>query len=663
MKYLIFIPIFISLLSCDQNSSDNSNKTSNLTNEKSIIANEPLPLKDREYFHLEKCYTTEYQRDAMSAQIFGGIEGEWVQATRQEFNNERYINQSIIVDLKRNTIAERDVLTDKTIKERVEANKSNCEQYGASCDKKIENEEFFPKILSSFNYPYATSKFCFESAVICSSYEVNLEEATYTKKSTLAGEQKHQCKLTDEVVRTPIAKDPYKNIDIVVNGTWTKNIQLNENTGNSNSFSREGLVKIKIVPLESGGNAILQTSNETAFRTAKAGEYFTVKLTDTGRKMFNDAKPETKTFTAIINEGQIIGVSNFYKSSREDIFDYSNANENVKKRADINIKHFNAQKIFIDPETGFFSWGRYDYPYSVRDKSWFKKYYLDNYDMFPHSDYDLNILNNNGAFLVFGGEGYVEPFTMPDPDGEIPTPLFVDKDPNELVAVASGSGFFINKQGNIVTNEHVVEGCNNMKIIIDGEEIGAEVIATDNVNDLALLKTEFKNNDYFKLSKEDVDRSQPVKAIGYGFGKNYSSDIKVTAGIVNSLSGYNDNYSEFQMDAAIQSGNSGGPVINEEGQVVGVSVAALDSIAVLEDTGTLPQNVNYAIKTSTLKQFLNSKDIHYEESGSGLFSFFGNSNDSINDLIDDASVYLSCYMTYAQIEENMTTKVMFENIE
>ena len=116
------------------------------------------------------------------------------------------------------------------------------------------------------------------------------------------------------------------------------------------------------------------------------------------------------------------------------------------------------------------------------------------------------------------------------------------------------------------------------------------------------------------------------------------------------------------MDAAIQSGNSGGPVINEEGQVVGVSVAALDSIAVLEDTGTLPQNVNYAIKTSTLKQFLNSKGINYEVSSNGFLSFFGNSNDSINDLIDDASVYLSCYMTYAQIEESMTTKVMFKDI-
>ena len=245
----------------------------------------------------------------------------------------------------------------------------------------------------------------------------------------------------------------------------------------------------------------------------------------------------------------------------------------------------------------------------------------------------------------------------------IDEPSFANKDPNEMISVASGSGFFINKLGNIITNDHVVEGCQVMKLVYDGNEYEAAVIATDKTNDIALLKTEYKNQNYFKISKDDVDRSQNIKAIGYGFGKNYSSDIKVTAGIVNSLSGYNDNYSEFQMDAAIQSGNSGGPVINESGDVVGISVAALDSLAVLEDTGTLPQNVNYAIKASTLKQFLNSKETKYFESNNSWFSFSSMSNKEINDLIDNAAVYLSCYMTYAQIEENMTNKVMFKNLD
>ena len=242
-------------------------------------------------------------------------------------------------------------------------------------------------------------------------------------------------------------------------------------------------------------------------------------------------------------------------------------------------------------------------------------------------------------------------------------PFFVGNDPNELVSVASGSGFFINKDGNIITNDHVVDGCQVMKLIVDGKEYEATVVANDKTNDIALLKVDYKNNLYFRISEEDVERSENIKAIGYGFGKNYSSDVKVTAGIVNSLSGYNDNYSEFQMDAAIQSGNSGGPVINDEGDLVGMSVSALNSAAVYEDTGTMPQNVNDAIKASTLKQFLDSNNTEYHLSKKSWFSFGGSSTSSINEKIDNAAVYLSCYMTYAEIEASMNEKAMFENIE
>jgi len=227
--------------------------------------------------------------------------------------------------------------------------------------------------------------------------------------------------------------------------------------------------------------------------------------------------------------------------------------------------------------------------------------------------------------------------------------------------VASGSGFFVNDDGYIITNNHVVSGCSNMTIMIDGIEYGADIIAADKVNDIAILKSSYQNQGYYEISLNDVERAEEIRAIGFGFGKSYSSDIKVTAGIVNSLSGYNDNYSEFQMDAPIQSGNSGGPVINKHGDLVGISVAALDSLAVLEDTGTLPQNVNYAIKASTLKQFLLAKEIKFSENDGGWFSF--NSNSKINNLIDSASVYLSCYMTYAQVQENSTNKVLFENLK
>ena len=241
--------------------------------------------------------------------------------------------------------------------------------------------------------------------------------------------------------------------------------------------------------------------------------------------------------------------------------------------------------------------------------------------------------------------------------------LFDGKNPEDVVQAASGSGFFINDSGYLVTNNHVVDGCSAMKVLIDGKEYQADVVATDNTNDIALLKSEFSNKDFFKINTEDVERSESVKAIGFGFGKSYSSDIKVTAGIVSSLAGFNDNYSEFQMDAAIQSGNSGGPVINESGDVVGMSVAALNSSAVFEETGTMPQNVNYAIKASTLKQFLDANNAEYKLSEDSWFSFGSASNSEINKKIDAAAVYLSCYMTYAEIEESMNKKAMFENVE
>ena len=88
-----------------------------------------------------------------------------------------------------------------------------------------------------------------------------------------------------------------------------------------------------------------------------------------------------------------------------------------------------------------------------------------------------------------------------------------------------------------------------------------------------------------------------------------SSSIKFTKGIVSSLSGLGNNYSEIQIDAAIQPGNSGGPIIDEYGNVLGVAVAKLDVVKIVEDYGTLPENVNFGIKASTLMSLLKSHEV------------------------------------------------------
>ena len=182
---------------------------------------------------------------------------------------------------------------------------------------------------------------------------------------------------------------------------------------------------------------------------------------------------------------------------------------------------------------------------------------------------------------------------------------------DENIAV-SGTSFLINSEGNLLTNAHVVGSRNEMLVSFNGEEIVARVVATDQVNDLAVLSTSLKNKDFFKFSEKDVAREEDIAAIGYGFGKRYSSDVKATKGIVSALSGIANNYSHFQTDAAIQVGNSGGPILNNSSAVVGVAVAKLNTEAAYKDSGTIAENVNFAIKVSTVKQFLDSNNVLYE---------------------------------------------------
>ncbi len=138
-----------------------------------------------------------------------------------------------------------------------------------------------------------------------------------------------------------------------------------------------------------------------------------------------------------------------------------------------------------------------------------------------------------------------------------------------------GSGFIIDKRGYIVTNNHVVNGADEIKVTLsDGRELAAKLIGTDPQTDLALIKVEPKG-ELPSVAFGDSDRARVgdwVVAIGSPFGLGGS----VTAGIISARgrdihSGPYDDY--LQIDAPINSGNSGGPVINAEGKVVGVNTA------------------------------------------------------------------------------------------
>ena len=194
----------------------------------------------------------------------------------------------------------------------------------------------------------------------------------------------------------------------------------------------------------------------------------------------------------------------------------------------------------------------------------------------------------------------------------------------------SGSGFFVSKLGHVVTNEHVVRNCGSVTIgDRANKQIRADVLATDKRNDLALLKLSSMTmasadtksliqklgmqvvplSSNGLLRPDDVELGEQLMVAGYPFGDIFSDTIKVTGGMVSATKGWGDDSGQFQMDAAVQPGNSGGPIYDENGSIVGVVVAQMDRLKAVKTLGVLPENVNFGIKASTLRQFLTSNSL------------------------------------------------------
>ena len=174
------------------------------------------------------------------------------------------------------------------------------------------------------------------------------------------------------------------------------------------------------------------------------------------------------------------------------------------------------------------------------------------------------------------------------------------------MAAASGTGFFINKGGILVSNNHVIDSCDKNFVFYEGESYEAKVLGVDRVNDLALMKTSINPKSHFSISNQDASLLDDVIIAGYPLGKNVSASIKTTKGSVTSLAGYGDNYSNFQTDAALNQGNSGGPIIDNRGNVIGVAVANFGKEEGIE-------SFNFGIKSSVLKTFINSFSVSYGE--------------------------------------------------
>jgi len=208
----------------------------------------------------------------------------------------------------------------------------------------------------------------------------------------------------------------------------------------------------------------------------------------------------------------------------------------------------------------------------------------------------------------------------------------------DIIAVSSGTGFLVSKEGLMVTNYHVIEGCLEVKAVYNGNEFLSKILAVDKVNDLAIIKAEIKSQKAYSISNEDGQLLEEVIVAGYPLGKKISASIKATSGTVTALAGLGDNYAEFQTDAALNSGNSGGPIINEFGNVVGVAVSKIQQEGV--------ESFNFGVKSSVLKIFANSNDIKFLPPNNKEMK-----KKDLGSLITEATIYLDCWMTGKEIKK------------
>ena len=158
-----------------------------------------------------------------------------------------------------------------------------------------------------------------------------------------------------------------------------------------------------------------------------------------------------------------------------------------------------------------------------------------------------------------------------------------------------GTGFFINKEGIIITCSHVVDQSYKIQITIpsiSNDKYEANILAIYPERDIAVLKIkDYKNENYLICGDSDkIKQTDKVIAIGFMLA---SEQLKITTGYIN---GFNDN--KIQMDAIINSGNSGGPLLNEKFEVIGINAS--------KQVGKSIEGVNYAVP---IKQFLINKDI------------------------------------------------------
>jgi serine protease Do len=202
------------------------------------------------------------------------------------------------------------------------------------------------------------------------------------------------------------------------------------------------------------------------------------------------------------------------------------------------------------------------------------------------------------------------------PDGGVSAPIPAAAPPQgDGAAASTGTGFYVGDR-TIVTAHHVVAGCGRVALADGGELV---MIAADPDLDVAALAAPTPVRRWLSLSEGRPRLGQRVHAAGFPYYSIAGTSLNLTSGNVSALAGVDDDRRFFSFSAPVQPGNSGGPLIDAGGAVLGLVVARLSEDFIVETTGSLPQNVNFALNEAELAAFLDRSGVGVGAGGLGGF--------------------------------------------
>ena len=213
-------------------------------------------------------------------------------------------------------------------------------------------------------------------------------------------------------------------------------------------------------------------------------------------------------------------------------------------------------------------------------------------------------LNGSETFshTFFNNWAYVEPESI----GEYVLELVCDITAGELptgepgeVALSIGTGFLADEGGTVITSNHIIDGAGKITVRC-GQKTPSEaiVVATSRTTDIAILRLKTPNKNYLSLAPaKSAGAGTPIFTVGFPVSDILGSEPKLTDGVISSMTGIGGEHTFMQISVPIQPGNSGGPIVDDQGQVLGIVAASVAIEPFLSSTGTLPQNVNWAVKS------------------------------------------------------------------